>query len=92
VGNYWAFWKRGWWAWLCSLCTNIAVGIFVIPLAFVFHDNQRIYWLTAICVWLVVGAPLSGWLFEYFAAGSSRLITRETYLEIAGEEPAEPNA
>jgi ABC-type glycerol-3-phosphate transport system permease component len=92
VGSYWAFWKRGWWAWLCSLCTNIAFAVLIIPLAFVFHDDQRTYLLAAIAVWFAIGAPLSGWLFEYFAAGSARLITKETYLEIAGEQPQEPGA
>ena len=83
MGNYWAFWKRGWWAWLLLLCSIVAFGVFVVPLAFTFHDNQRLYWLSAIGVWFLVGAPLWGWLFEYFAASSSRLITKEAADDIA---------
>ena len=83
MGSYWAFWKRGWWASLMSFCTNIAFFILFIPLALVFHDNKPVYWATAIGVWLVIGAPLAGWVFEYFAAGSSRLVTKEAVDDIA---------
>jgi hypothetical protein len=92
MGSYWAFWKRGWWAGLFATCGNFAFAIVIVPLAFAFHDNQRMYWITAIAAWLVVGAPLWGWLFEYFAAGSSRLITKETFQDIAEERPEEPGA
>jgi peptidoglycan/LPS O-acetylase OafA/YrhL len=83
MGNYWAFWKRGWWAWLMALCANIGFGLFIVPLAFALHDNKPAYWLSALLVWLVIGAPLWGWLFEYFAAGSQRLVSKETFDDIA---------
>ena len=77
MSKYWAFWKRGWWAWLLMLCANFSFAIFIVPLAFAFHDNQPVYWLTAIAAWFVLGAPLWGWLFERFAAGSPRIIQPE---------------
>ena len=83
MGSYWAFWKRGWWAWLLLLCSNIAIGIFIAPLAFAFHDDKRIYLLSAVGVWFLVGAPIWGWLFEYFAASSSRLITQQVAEDIS---------
>ncbi len=88
MGSYWAFWKRGWWAWLLMLCCNIALMIFVVPLAFAFHDNQLLYWLSALGVWIIIGAPLWGWLFEYFATGSPRLMSKDAYSDISGEQSA----
>lgn len=73
MSKYWAFWKRGWWAWLFTLCANFSFAIFIVPLALAFHDNQPVYWLTAIAAWFALGAPLWGWLFERFAAGSRRI-------------------
>jgi hypothetical protein len=74
MSKYWAFWKRGWWACLLMLCANVSYAFFIIPLAFAFHDNRRIYWVAAIAGWLVFVAPLWGWMFERFAAGSSRIV------------------
>ena len=87
MASYFSFWKRGWWSFLLQLCSNIAFALLVLPLAFAFHDNQRIYWLSALAAWLLIGAPLSGWLFEYFAAGSPRLISKEAYRDIANDPP-----
>jgi ABC-type glycerol-3-phosphate transport system permease component len=77
MSKYWAFWKRGWWAWLFMLCINLSFGVLVVPLAIAFHDNMRLYWLSAIAAWFIVGAPLCGWLFEKFAASSPRIIQPE---------------
>ncbi|MHB8744701.1 MAG: hypothetical protein ACYC9L_16490 [Sulfuricaulis sp.] len=71
--NYLAYWKRGWWAWLLMLCTNIGFVVLVLPLAFIFGGNKTAYWVSALVVWLVIGAPFLGWLFEQFANHSSRL-------------------
>lgn len=73
---YLAYWKRGWWAWLLMLLANISVGLLVVPLAIAWGDRQLMYWLSAICVWLLVGAPFWGWLFESFAKNSERIGTR----------------
>ena len=72
--KYMAFWKRGWWAWLMVLCCNVCFAIAVVPLAMIFGANKVAYWTSAIVVWLIVGAPLMGWLFERFAVSSPRLI------------------
>ena len=78
MSRYWAFWKRGWWAWLLMLCANFSVGILMVPLAITFQDNQVAYWCAVIAAWFVLGAPLWGWLFERFAAGSLRIIQPES--------------
>lgn len=54
-------------------CANIVLSVLALPLVFVFSESREIYFFSAIIAWLVVGAPLWGWLFERFAAGSSRL-------------------
>ena len=73
--KYIAFWKRGWWAWLMVLCVNVCFGLALVPLAMIFQGNKVAYWVSAITTWVVAGAPLMGWLFERFAASSSRLIS-----------------
>lgn len=71
--KYWAYWKRGWWAWLMQLCANLGSIIVIIPLAFIFANNKMAYWSSALFVFLVIGAPFQGWLFERFAKASPRL-------------------
>lgn len=71
--KYWLFWKRGWWAWLFQLCSTLVLIPLVISLAIIFREQLLLYWVSAIALWLVVGAPLWGWLFEKFAASSARL-------------------
>jgi hypothetical protein len=73
MNKYWSHWKRGWWAWLMILCANLSLAFLFVPLAFIFHDMETIYWLSAMAIWLIVGAPLWGWLFEKFAAASPRI-------------------
>jgi len=74
MDKYLAYWKRGWWAWLLMLCANILLAILIFPLAMAFRGNENIYWLSAAVMWFVIVAPLWGWLFEYFAAGSTRIV------------------
>jgi len=55
------------------LCSNLAIGLLVFPLAFLFGENHIGYLLAALAVWVAVGAPLWGWLFEQFASSSARV-------------------
>ena len=71
--RYWAYWKRGWWAWLLLFCCNITFGGVLYLLARTLGKDTNAYLWISIAAWLVLGAPLCGWLFEYFAARSSRL-------------------
>lgn len=75
---YLAYWKRGWWAWLLMLLANISTGVLILPLAFAFGSNTTMYWISALLVWLLIGAPWWGWLFETFAKNSIRLGTQNT--------------
>ncbi|WP_313916402.1 hypothetical protein [Tahibacter sp.] len=87
MNRHWAFWKRGWWAWLFVLCANVSMGLLVIPLAIAFRDNKSLYWVSALVLWFVVGAPLWGWIFERFASDSARVATNR-----AGEALPNPPA
>jgi hypothetical protein len=71
--NYLAYWKRGWWAWLMMLCTNIGLLILILPLAFIFSGNKGAYLVASVVAWLAIGAPYLGWFFEQFASRSNRL-------------------
>jgi hypothetical protein len=73
---YLAYWKRGWWTWLLMLLANISAGVLILPLAFAFGSNKPMYWVSAVVVWLLIGAPCWGWLFETFAKNSIRLGTQ----------------
>jgi len=70
---YWAYWKRGWWAWLMLVCVNIGLAAVYWPLSYVFGDQGLRAWLVLVAAWLVVGAPFFGWVFERFAATSQRI-------------------
>jgi hypothetical protein len=87
MAGYFLLWKRGWWFALLQLCSNLAFGLLALPLALVFHDSQEAYWLSTLALWLLIGAPLSGWLFEHFAAGSPRLISRGASRDIENDPP-----
>lgn len=78
MSSYLAYWKRGWWAWLLMLLSNISVGIIILPLAFAFSGNKVTYWVSALLMWLLVGAPCWGWLFETFAKNSNRIGVQNT--------------
>jgi predicted permease len=75
--KYMAFWKRGWWAWFFIFCANFSFGIFAFPLALALKGNEKLYWVSAIAVSIIVIIPIWGWLFERFASGSSRLISSD---------------
>lgn len=72
--KYFAFWKRGWWAWLMMLCANVVFGLLVTPSTFAFDTHSAAYWATSLSVLIIIGIPVLGWIFERFAASSSRLI------------------
>ena len=73
MNTYCAYWRRGWWAWLLMLCTNIACFALLLPVAFATEGHPRVYIVIAVVVLLAVGAPLSGWLFERFSAKAPSL-------------------
>ncbi|WP_447894111.1 hypothetical protein [Vreelandella sp. GE22] len=73
MDKYLKYWKRGWWAWLLMLCSNLAISLLVIPLVFLFGENQIGYWSALLVVWILIVTPLSGWLFEKFASSSARI-------------------
>ena len=73
MSTYIAYWKRGWWAWLMVLTFNVSLAVVAIPLASAFAENQLVYWVSFTCIWLVLGSPYLGWLFESFAQNSQRL-------------------
>jgi hypothetical protein len=56
------------------LCINIAVTLTALVLALALGGNKIAYWAAALLSWLVIWAPFAGWLFERFAAGSTRII------------------
>ena len=71
--KYFAYWKRGWWAWLLVLLMNVWVALFMLPVAALLSHNKAAYAAVAVLAWLTVFAPLWGWLFEKFAAMSTRI-------------------
>ena len=77
MDKYVAYWKRGWWAWLMILSLNVAAGLTALPLAAIFRGNESGYWTALVIAWVVVGAPFPGWVFERFAAGSTRIPTSQ---------------
>ena len=71
--KYWAYWKRGWWAWLMQICVAIPLGLAFAPLAIFFKDDKVAYSSALAIAFLLVGMPFMGWVFERFAKGSLRL-------------------
>jgi hypothetical protein len=80
---YIAYWKRGWWAWLMMFLANLSLVFVFVPLAFALASKPTAYWIGACVAWLAIYAPLWGWLFEKFAAGSQRIATSNTGTESA---------
>lgn len=73
--GYWVFWRRGWWAMLFMVAINvIATALFF--LCALIMGSEGAYFVAAVIIALVVLVPLSGWLFEVFAANSTRLVNR----------------
>ena len=70
---YWRYWKRGWWSWLMQLCQNLICMAVFLPLAFLFADDQFLYFVSATLVALAGVIPMAGWLFEVFARNSERI-------------------
>lgn len=74
--RYLAYWRRGWWVWLLALCLNLTI----VPLGFfaaaAFPGSPALYWTAFAVLWLVVGAPVWGWMFEAFARNSDRISDR----------------
>jgi hypothetical protein len=71
--TYMAYWRRGWWAWWLMLVANMCLGAIIVPLAFLLRDQPSTYYLCATLAWLIVGAPVWGWLFERFVRSSVRI-------------------
>ena len=83
MDRYIAYWRRGWWAWLLMLLANFSLMVVMVPLAAAFAGNPTAYWIGAGIAWLLIYAPLWGWLFEKFAAGSPRIAPDNTGTESA---------
>ena len=73
--SYWAFWKRGWWAWLMMTLINFGIALLFLPVALALADKPAAYWTGCAVVALTVAAPLTGWVFEAFASGSRRIVS-----------------
>jgi hypothetical protein len=73
MDKFLAYWRRGWWAWLLALCLNFSLMPIILPAAFAFSDRPTLYWTVCLGLWLVLGAPVWGWLFEVFASNSARI-------------------
>ena len=74
MNTYFALWRRGWWAWLHMLCANLAFVVMCIPFVAFKYKPVEPDWGLLVVIWLVAGAPAWGWLFEYFAVKSERLL------------------
>ncbi len=97
MDNYFAYWKRGWWAWLLSLCLSFILFPLFGLAAVVFFESSTNYVLACLVLWLFIGAPLWGWLFEVFARHSERIGGKpdepaDTRMLAAASEFAKPNA
>jgi hypothetical protein len=73
IDNYLAYWKRGWWCALLLLVTNILVFLSVYPLAYLFFDNDILYWTSSLIVAVAAIVPIWGLTFEWFAKRSIRI-------------------
>lgn len=73
IKTYSRYWKRGWWSFLMIFLVNITSALLILPLAFIFKAETTYYWVSAGIAYVLVGMPLSGWLFEVFSRNSKRL-------------------
>jgi len=72
--SFGTLWRRGWWALLMLIVANVALGLGYASVAFLLRGLVEKPMPIAIAVvWLTVGAPFLGWLFELFATHSARL-------------------
>ena len=56
------------------LCANLAFVVMCIPFVAFKYKPVEPDWGLLVVIWLVAGAPAWGWLFEYFAVKSERLL------------------
>ena len=87
--RYWRYWRRGWYVWVLMLCINISVLLVAFPLAMAFHQRPGAYLLAGLLVWVTIGAPYVGWLFERFAAYAPRIGRDEVLIDREKLEPLE---
>jgi len=73
IKSYMAYWKRGWWFALLSLATNILIFFAVYPFAYLFFDNDILYWTSSLVIAVAAILPMWGWMFEWFAKRSTRI-------------------
>jgi hypothetical protein len=74
AARYWDYWKRGWWVLLLIACINVTLGLaYVLASRMLGQLIETPLPVAAVIVWLIVGAPFCGWLFEGFVAKSKRL-------------------
>ena len=73
MNRYFAYWKRGWWAALMMTLVNLVVSVLVAFTGIGLGAEPSVAWPIAVAVWLIMGAPFAGWLFEVFASHSRRI-------------------
>jgi|RhiMetdeSRZDD1v2_1073273.scaffolds.fasta_scaffold55231_2 hypothetical protein len=72
--NYFAYWKRGWWALGLLISINAVLGVVYAALAFLLKPLLGNPFPVAVAIaWLAVGAPIAGLLFEKFASWTKRV-------------------
>lgn len=68
-----ALWRRGWWTWaLLSTCTS-GLNAIVVALGLLVPSESAGHRILSVAVWVTVGAPAWGWLFEWFVRSSIRV-------------------
>jgi len=74
--RYLSYWRRGWWAWLLAACFNLTT----LPITWagqsIAPEHLTAFVFAVFLSWIVVIAPLWGWLFETFAVNSHRIVVR----------------
>lgn len=71
MNAYFKYWRRGWWAWLLALCLNFSLFPLIVPAAIAFAERPALYAVACLVLWVLIGAPVWGWLFEVFARNST---------------------
>ena len=56
-----------------AICLNVSLVPLFLLVAFVVGDRPIVYAIACVVLWLTIGAPIWGWLFEAFARNSSRI-------------------
>lgn len=74
--GYRQYWLRGWWAFLLHVAVSVVSVLAIKVLDAIGLDKEGLaYNALMFAVFLVVLIPLTGLLFEYFAARSRRLLS-----------------